>query len=161
PDLPTGVMRGRFHPTDGQLYACGLFAWAGNRTQPGGFFRIRRTAELLRMPVALHAAPESLSLTFAEPLDSAATRDAAAWQVKAWNLKRSANYGSEHLDERSLPVESVELSSDGRTATLRVPEFAATWCYSVEWTTREADGTPVKGVLHGTLHERATIPLTR
>ncbi|MFM7244172.1 MAG: DUF6797 domain-containing protein, partial [Planctomycetaceae bacterium] len=25
PDLPTGVMRGRFHPTDGQLYACGLF----------------------------------------------------------------------------------------------------------------------------------------
>jgi hypothetical protein len=152
PDLPTGIMRGRFHPTDGQLYACGLFAWAGNRTQPGGFFRIRRTAAPLRIPVALHAAPESISLSFAAPLDPAAARDPAAWQVRAWNLKRSANYGSEHIDERPLSVEAVEVSSDGRQVTLRVPEFAATWCYSVEWATRAADGAAVKGVLHGTLH---------
>ena len=34
PPLPTGVMRGRFHPKDGQLYACGMYAWAGDRTQP-------------------------------------------------------------------------------------------------------------------------------
>ena len=152
PDLPTGIMRGRFHPTDGQLYACGLFAWAGNRTQPGGFFRIRRTAAPLRIPVALHAAPESISLSFAAPLDPAATRDPAAWQVRAWNLKRSANYGSEHIDERPLSVEAVEVSSDGRQVTLRVPRFSATWCYSVEWATRAADGAAVKGVLHGTLH---------
>ncbi len=32
PPFPTGVMRGRFHPADGQLYACGMFAWAGNQT---------------------------------------------------------------------------------------------------------------------------------
>lgn len=152
PDLPTGVMRGRFHPTDGQLYACGLFAWAGNRTRAGGFFRIRRTTTPLRMPVALRAAPTSITLTFAGPLDPAATRDTAAWQVRAWNLTRSANYGSKHLDERSLPVEAVEVSSDGRQVTLRVPEFAATWCYAVEWATRAADGAPVQGVLHGTLH---------
>ena len=32
PAFPTGVMRGRFHPADGQLYLCGMFAWAGNAT---------------------------------------------------------------------------------------------------------------------------------
>ncbi len=45
PLFPTGVMRGRFHPTDGQLYTCGMFAWAGNRTQPGGFYRVRYTGK--------------------------------------------------------------------------------------------------------------------
>ena len=31
PQLATGVMRGRFGPGDGQLYACGMFAWAGTQ----------------------------------------------------------------------------------------------------------------------------------
>ena len=45
PQFPTGVMRGRFHPADGQLYCCGMFAWAGNQTQPGGFYRVRYTGK--------------------------------------------------------------------------------------------------------------------
>ena len=57
PDLPTGIMRGRFNPADGQLYACGLYAWAGNRQHPGGFFRVRRTEQPLTIPVGLHAEP--------------------------------------------------------------------------------------------------------
>ncbi len=35
PPFPTGIMRGRFHPADGSLYACGLFGWASNQEQPG------------------------------------------------------------------------------------------------------------------------------
>jgi len=30
PQFPTGVLRARFHPRDGQFYGCGMFAWAGN-----------------------------------------------------------------------------------------------------------------------------------
>lgn len=152
PDLPTGIMRGRFHPTDGQLYACGLFAWAGNRTQPGGFFRIRRTAEPLRIPVALHTATGEITLTFSEPLDRTAAVEPNAWKVRTWNLLRSANYGSDHVDETPRDVAAVDLSADGRKVTLRVPAFAAAWCYSVEWAVRAADGFAVNGVLHGTLH---------
>ena len=63
----------------------------------------------------------------------------------------SIRYGSWTL-ELAKGKPGVEVSSDGRTAALRVPEFAATWCYSVEWATRAADGTPITGVLHGTLH---------
>jgi hypothetical protein len=43
----TGIMRGRFG-AEGALYACGLFAWAGNATAPGGFHRIRRIAKSRR-----------------------------------------------------------------------------------------------------------------
>ena len=51
PDAPTGLIRGRFHPVDGQLYTCGMFAWAGSRQQPGGFYRIRYTGENTFVPV--------------------------------------------------------------------------------------------------------------
>ena len=150
PDLPTGVMRGRFHPADGQLYACGLFAWAGNRTQPGGFFRIRRTPRPLHVPVALHTQPGEITLTFCEPL-AAAAADPQAWAVRTWNLKRSANYGSDHFDETARPVAAAEVSPDGRRVRLRVPDFASTWCYAVEWRIEAADGSPVRGVLNGTM----------
>ena len=56
PQFPTGVMRGRFHPVDGQLYLCGMFAWAGSRTQPGGFYRLRYTGKPVHLPVDLREA---------------------------------------------------------------------------------------------------------
>ena len=43
--FPTGVMRGRFHPGNGQLYGAGMFAWAGTQHQAGGFYRIRYTGQ--------------------------------------------------------------------------------------------------------------------
>jgi putative heme-binding domain-containing protein len=152
PDLPTGIMRGRFNPADGQLYTCGLYAWAGNRQQPGGFFRVRRTDDPLTIPIGLHAEPGRLDLEFAVPLEEAAATDAGHWTIRAWDLERTKKYGSQHLNERDLPVTAAALSSDGRRVSLTVPDFGPTWCYSVEWTIRTAAGASVKGVLHGTLH---------
>ena len=152
PDLPTGIMRGRFNPADEQLYAVGLYAWAGNRQHPGGFFRVRRTDKPLTIPMALHAEPEKLEFEFAVPLDAAAVGEPGNWKVRAWNLERTKNYGSKHLDERDLPVTVATLSSDGRRVSLSVPDFGPTWCYSLEWTVKTAAGAPVKGRLHGSMH---------
>ena len=152
PDLPTGIMRGRFHPTDGHLYACGLFAWAGNQTRPGGFFRIRRTARPLLIPTALHTAPNTIELTFPEPLDPVATMQPEAWRVRTWNLVRSERYGSDHHDETNRSVAEVTLSADGRRVTLHVPGFSTTWSYALEWNVTAATGSAVRGVLHGTMH---------
>jgi hypothetical protein len=148
-------MRGRFNPADGQLYTCGLYAWAGNRQHPGGFFRVRRTAKPLTIPVGLHAERGRLDLEFAVPLDEAATEDPGHWTIRAWDLERTKKYGSEHINERALPVTAATVSSDGRCVSLTVPDFGPTWCYSVAWTIRAADGAALKGVLHGTLHERS------
>ena len=152
PDLPTGIMRGRFHTADGQLYACGLFAWAGNRQHPGGFFRVRRTGRPALFPVGLHTEPGAIAIEFPLPLDPAAAEDTGSWRVCAWDLLRSENYGSNHINERDLMVTAVELSSDGRRISLVVPDLGPTWCYSLDWNLKAADGTPFQGLLHGTLH---------
>lgn len=79
-DFPTGVMRGRFHPGDGQLYSIGMFAWAGNKNQDGGFYRIRHTGKPTRLPVGLSTSKEGMTLRFTDPLGAVSASD---FQVKA------------------------------------------------------------------------------
>lgn len=152
PDLPTGIMRGRFHPQDGGLYACGLFAWAGNKTAPGGLFRVRRTDAPLRMPVALAATADGFAITFSAPLEAQQAVDPARWSYRSWRLNRTAEYGSKHVDERPHPVLGATLSSDGRTATVRIADFAPTQCYELSWNLHAADGAAVRGRIDGTVH---------
>ena len=125
PQVPTGIMRGRFHPADGQLYTCGMYAWAGNQTQPGGFYRVRYTGKPLQVPVGLSAQRDGIAITFTGALDRMAAADVTRYSVRVWGLKRTENYGSEHIDERPLPVRSATLSADGRTVpALR---YGRTW----------------------------------
>jgi hypothetical protein len=151
PPMPTGVMRGRFHPRDGQLYLCGMFAWAGSATEPGGLFRLRATGKAFQLPVELHAKKTGLRLKFAEPLDSASI-DSRNVQVKTWSLKRTKDYGSKHYDERQLKVRGATLSNDGKTLILEIPEISPTWCMEIKYDLRAADGKPVVGTIHNTIH---------
>src|SRR5207302_2847665 len=75
PPFPTGVMRGRFHPGDGQLYCCGMFAWAGNQTAPGGFYRVRCTGKPADLPVGLKAKAGRVEVTFTDTVYAASAAD--------------------------------------------------------------------------------------
>ncbi|MFM9962614.1 MAG: DUF6797 domain-containing protein [Planctomycetaceae bacterium] len=152
PLFPTGVMRGRFHPTDGQLYLCGMFAWAGNATYPGGLYRLRATGQPMHLPVGLHATKSGLALTFTEPLDPKSL-DVKNLQIKTWSLKRTANYGSKHFDEKLLKIRGAKLSADSKSLTLDVAELRPTWCMEISYSLRSATGTPVQGTIHNTIHE--------
>jgi putative heme-binding domain-containing protein len=152
PDFPTGTMRGRFHPRDHALYTCGLFAWAGNKTSPGGFFRVRRTEAPLCMPVALAASADGFTVTFSAPLDRTQAVRTNAWTYRTWSLRRTAEYGSKHHDEQPRAITGIDISSDGRTATVRIADFTPAQCYELTWNLRAADGTPAKGRIDGTLH---------
>lgn len=152
PDLPTGVMRGRFSPSDHALYACGLFAWAGNKTSPGGFFRVRRTQAALHMPVELAATADGFVVTFSAPLDREQAADSRNWTCRAWRLERTQKYGSPHLDERVLEIAGVDVSSDGRAALVRIDGFGPMRCYELSWKLVAADGTPMTGRIDGTVH---------
>lgn len=162
--FPTGIMRGRFHGTDGQLYVCGMFAWAGNQTQPGGFYRIRYLNKPAYAPIGYAACTDGLHLTFSEPLDPAAATDPTHFTVRAWDLKRTANYGSNHYNEREWKVRDVALSDDHRTVRLDIEGLAPTWCLEVVFRLRGETGEPVDGRLHGTIHRlapAATSPSSR
>jgi mono/diheme cytochrome c family protein len=155
-DFGTGIMRGRFHPGDGHLYACGMYAWAGNRHEDGGFLRLRATGKPWRQPVALHAEPGRLTLTFSDALDPASAV-AENLALRVWGLQRTKNYGSPHLNERTLPISGLAVH-DGRTLELTVPDFAPTPCYALTWNLRGADGAPCRGDLQGTLHPARVTP---
>lgn len=150
PAFATGIMRGRF-AADGALYTCGMFAWAGNATAPGGFHRIRRNARAAYVPLEVHATKGTVSLKFSEALDPASIQP-GAFSFKVWSLKRSANYGSRHLDEHSVEVTSATLGADGRTVTLSIPSLAPTQCYELLAKIHGSDGTAVERSIHGTIH---------
>lgn len=152
PAFPTGVMRPRFHPTDGQLYVCGMFAWAGNQTRAGGFYRVRHTGKPAGLPVGLRARAGGVEVTFTDPLDPAAAADVKNYDVKAWGLRRSQNYGSKHVDERPLAVTRATLAADGKTARLEITGLAPTRGMEVRYRLKGADGRPVTGVIHNTIH---------
>ena len=151
PNFPTGVMRGRFRPKDQQLYLCGMFAWAGNATSPGGLYRLRATDQPTVLPVALQAKKSGLYLSFAESIEPSSI-DPKNIAIKTWALKRSKKYGSDHYDEMKLIVSSTSLSADGKSVRIVVDELAPTWCMEIKFAFRTAAGQPTEGVLHNTIH---------
>ena len=150
----TGVMRGRFHPGDGQLYLCGMFAWAGNAIEPGGFYRVRWTGKPMHLPTRLESHRGGIAITFTESLDRLAATDPVNYSLKTWSLRRSAQYGSEHHHERPLEVSGVRLSGDERTAFLEIPQLEPAQCMSIEYRLRAAGGDrpPFSGLIHNTIH---------
>lgn len=152
PDFPTGIMRGRVHPANGQLYLAGLSAWATSQTeQEGGFYRLRPTGQPATLPTAWRVINNGLELTFSEPLQSTAT-DPARFSVKAWNLKRSANYGSPRLNEHPLPVTRAELLANPRTIRLTIPALTPTHIIEITCRLQDATGAEVERVISGTIH---------
>lgn len=155
--FPTGVMRGRWHPRNGHLHVAGMFAWAGNQQEDGGFYRVRPTGRPLYLPIAFQARPGAIDLTFAEPLDPSTTTETNRFTLSAWDLRRSANYGSPHLNTRSLTVFQVTLAPDHRKVTLHLPDLAPTRGMEILCRLRSADGTEFERRLHLTLHTLQTL----
>ena len=150
--LPTGVMRGRFGPRDGQLYALGMVGWASDRSVPGGFYRVHATGKPMFLPVGMHASRKGLRITFTEPLSAAEATNPSRYALKTWSLKRSAGYGSEHYDEKPLQVTTASLSEDGKTVTLTIPDIKPTWSMEVKYTLKGATGQEFEGTIHNTIH---------
>lgn len=149
--LPTGIMRGRFSPLDGQLYGCGMFAWAGNRQQPGGFYRIRYTGQPAHQPVAISTSPGKVTIGFSDPLDPKSVAEISAWKIRAWDLERTQKYGSKHQNERTWKVTQAQLSKNGKSVTLDIPELAPTWGMSIEMKLRGANGASVEREIHNSI----------
>jgi hypothetical protein len=140
--LPTGTHRGRFHPQNGQLYVAGMFAWAGSQQEDGGFFRIRKTGNPTYLPIKTEARKGQYVITFSDPLPQGGD-----FQVKAWDLKRTKNYGSKHYNERQLEVKNVAIRDN--TAILDIPALQPTWGMEVKMKL----GSGEERILHNSIHE--------
>ena len=159
-DFPTGIMRGRFHPDDGQFYFCGLFGWAGDKTRPGGFYRIRYTGKPVRMPLAHRVRSDGIDLTFTCALDKAQAEDAENYVVKRWNYRWAARYGSDHYSvenprrrgEDPVNVSAAKLLGDGRTVRLTIEDFKPVMQMEIRYALRAADGARLRQTVYSTVN---------
>ncbi len=157
PDFPTGTMRGRFHPGNEHLYLCGMAAWGTAQMQlPGGFYRIRATGKPMQLPVELNATKKGLKIVFTDPLDRRSLVDSRERiHVRSWALKRSANYGSKHYDERPHKLKDVSLSKDGKELFLELADMSPVWQMSIRYELISKDGREVNGEIQNTIHALA------
>lgn len=157
---PTGTMRGRFHP-DGSLYVSGLFGWSSDRTDPGGFYRVRRTTSPLAIPTSVRAVEGGLLVTFNQRITTPSSQLASAFDLEAWNYRWSADYGSPRLrlDGAGAGVTALEITgatcSDGHTVRLEIPEMQPAMQMHLEWALDFAEMGPVSSFVHFTVHRLA------
>jgi putative heme-binding domain-containing protein len=159
PQFPTGLIRGRFHPGDGQLYLSGMYSWAGSQQEPGGFFRLRYTGKPVFLPGQLRARPRELMLGFTGDLDPDSVADVDNYQIQIWDLKRTKNYGSEHYNQRPLEVRGARI--EGRDVFLEIPALQPTWGMEVRYTLRTAAGDTITGTIHNTIHRLHDAPAAK
>ncbi|MDB4572959.1 c-type cytochrome [Akkermansiaceae bacterium] len=146
--FPTGIMRGRFHPGDGQLYGCGMFAWAGTQRKAGGFYRIRKTEKPANLPTKIEASKSGVTLTLSDEIDPASVKP-ESFRIKAWDLKRTKNYGSKHFNEREWKVTKATISGD--QITLTIPDLKPTWGMSIEMKLTGSEGEKLTRLVHNSI----------
>lgn len=151
--FPTGVMRGRFHPDDGQLYCCGMFAWAGSQQQPGGLYRVRYTGKPVHLPVGLSATTDGIEIRFSDTIDRISGSDASNYSINTWDLRRTANYGSNHYNEKRLDIAAAEVSQDGQTVTLKIPDIKLTWGMEINYSIKTKAGKRLQGKIHNSIYK--------
>lgn len=156
PQFPTGLMRGRFNPKDGQFYGCGMSAWATNQMiQVGGLYRVRYTGKPLHLPIQMAATETGIHLTFSDPLDRSAAEDPSNFKITTWDLKRSHNYGSKRYNVRELSVKNVLLDNDGKSLRIRLLGIQPSWVMEIQYELHAADGKPVDGSIQNTIYQLA------
>src|SRR5258705_3618701 len=157
--FPTGVMRGRVNPKDGQVYVCGLRGWQTDGTKEGGFYRVRYTGKPVHMPAQLHVKKNGLAITFTDALDESSVNDLANYSIEQWNYIYSGSYGSPEVSSDDpkkkghdkVEVKSAKLDADRKTIFLKMP-VRPVMQMKIKFTLKAADGAPVAQEIYNTIH---------
>jgi len=159
PQFPTGLIRARFNPHDGQFYGCGMSAWATSQMlQVGGLFRVRYTGRRLHLPVALKAYKRQIHIRFSDPLDQQVASQITNYNINTWSLKRTRNYGSDRYEVQDLEVIDARLISDNKTIILEINDLKPAWVMEINYILRGENGKIFRGTVQNTIHELSEHP---
>ena len=157
--FPSGIMRSRFSPKDGQLYVSGLNVWQSDAAKFGCFNRVRYTGKPVTMAQEVKVLKDGLQIGFSGPLDAASATDAQNYSVERWNYQWTGNYGSPDikpsdgkLGKDLVLIEKISISPDKKTVTLQLPEMAPVMQMRVRCKIKAADGRAVDQDIHNTIH---------
>lgn len=158
-DLPgvkflTGVMRGRFNPADGHLYACGMSAWGTTQMmRGGGLYRLRYTNKPLTLPVGLQVWESGVELNFAEPLDPSRAQRQSSFEVRSWDIVRSSRYGSDRYNVQTKKLNGIHLLPDGKSVMIKIYEMEPVDVMTISYDLVDLKGNTLKGTLQNTIHK--------
>jgi putative heme-binding domain-containing protein len=130
-DFLSGVHRGRFNPTDGQLYVTGMSGWGTYGPDDGCFQRVRYTGAAVRLPRRFHVYQNGVLVEFTQELDRAFVEKAEHHFAQCWNYRFSSAYGSPEYSPSHygvpghdpVPVASALLLADGHSLFLEMPDL--------------------------------------
>ena len=152
PQFPTGIMRGRFNPLDGQLYVCGMSAWATNQMiQVGGLYRVRYSGQELTIPTQTTFHQDEIRMTFATSLEPASAENPINYEINVWDLKRTHNYGSKRYNIKTLVIDDIELRNQ-KEVILFIKDLSPTWIIEIKYDVQSLDGLKVSGAVQGTIY---------
>jgi azurin len=130
-EFRSGIHRGRFNPTDGQLYVGGMQGWASWTTDDGCLQRVRYTGADVRLPIGFHVHENGVMLEFSCSLDADVAAKASSHFAQCWNYRYSGAYGSPELSTKHIgmrghdrvAITSAHVMSDGKRLFLEMPEL--------------------------------------
>ncbi|WP_299549528.1 DUF6797 domain-containing protein [Seonamhaeicola sp.] len=149
----TGVMRGRFHPDDENLYLCGMSAWStSSNERPGDLYRIRYTGNPIPMPIKLNATKDGMRLVFAEVLDLKSAADISNYTVNSWNFLRTSDYGSDRYNEKELKVVGAKVLPDNKSVELIIDNIKPVDAMTIKYKLKTEAGFALEGTIQNTIH---------
>ena len=174
-NFESGIMRARFSPRDGQLYATGLRVWQSSGAKTGAFHRVRYTGKPVAMPKELHVQPNGIEITFTSALDAKSAADDGNWAIDQWNYKWTSGYGSQmysvaepdkvignnkiansKFGGEDLVVKKATVRPDGKTVFLEVEGgVKPVMQMRIRMNINAADGTPINQTIYNTVNKVA------
>ena len=154
-----GVVRGAFHPQDGQLYTVGLDGWGDYSLQDGCLHRVRYTGNPVLKPTGFQAFANGIRIDFAEPLDPSTAADPTNYFAQQWNYEYAPRYGSpefsvsqpDKLGHDHLHVTSATPSDDGLSVFLNIPAVLPSMQAHIRMHLKSAGGTAFSTDIYPTL----------
>ena len=143
-----GVMRGAFHPQDGQLYTVGLDGWGDYSTRDGCFHRVRYLGKKVRKPIGFKAHENGLRIDFSVELDAKTIENPENFFAQQWNYEYGKRYGSpefsvntpDSLGHDPVPVRSVQLLADKKSIFVEIPALKPVMQLYLRMKLRDVDG---------------------
>ncbi len=155
----SGVCRGRFVPERNALFLTGLRGWQTNASKDAGFYRVRYTGKPLNLPIDLHVKKGEIDIRYSDALERSSV-DADSFRIDQWQYRWTSSYGSPEFKvsepkqkgRDEVEIDSVSISSDGKTVTLKVPDVRPVMQMAIKMNLTTAAGAPIRTTIHNTIN---------
>jgi glucose/arabinose dehydrogenase len=156
----SGIMRGRFHPNDGQLYLCGLKGWQTSGARDGAFHRVRYTGGKVYMPQTLDVTTNGVRIGFTCALQKDSAEDVQNYSLEQWNYLWCEKYGSPEFSVKeptrqgrdTLELKSARLETNGHSVFLEIPGIRPVMQMKIQFRLKASDGALVAHTVHNTIN---------